>query len=260
MNSKFEEKLAQLAFGDLSPEEAARIEAQVKNDPEALHALNMYHGMRAGLSGLKDIPADQMSKERLRDAILAQGLKPKATPKFGWGWLWMPAMASVLAVGIMLLPRGGAVDQPMVNLGPNPLGDMRVAMKDPVSNPINFDSRTNEPSFTSRPTEEIVEVPVAGKQHRRAYATGSSRGLEHPRTISITEAEKVAIESEAWSDLVASIDTPGGDTARDSNPPRHEEPIMTASTPIVIIEENVDESTGAMAASEVGANNVLIGG
>ena len=33
MNGKFEEKLAELAFGDLSPEDAKRIEAQAMADP-----------------------------------------------------------------------------------------------------------------------------------------------------------------------------------------------------------------------------------
>ena len=103
MNGKFEDKLAQLAFGDLSPDEAARIEAQAKNDPEALHALNTYVGMRAELRDLKDVPQDQLSKERLRDAILAQGLKPGAEKKSRpWAWAWMPLATGALVFALMI--------------------------------------------------------------------------------------------------------------------------------------------------------------
>lgn len=252
MNAKLEEKLAQLAFGDLSPEEAARIEAQVRNDPEALHALNMYHGMRAELRGLKDIPQDQMSKERLRDAILAQGLKPKATSKFGWGWLWMPAMASVLAVGIMLVRGNDVVEQPNIVVSNESIPDMRVALKEPTPEKIDFSPSVSDPVVTTK-SLVTTAAPVVQKARPRAPMMTTARPSEK-RLAPVTEAEKVAIETAAWSELVASIDTPGGDTVRE------DETVAMTTPPIVIIEDSVDQSTGAMAATEVGASNVLIGG
>ena len=55
---KFDDKLAQLAFGDLSPEEARRIEAQANADPEAARMLDTYRSMKAGLRDLAEAPDD----------------------------------------------------------------------------------------------------------------------------------------------------------------------------------------------------------
>lgn len=261
MNGKFEEKLAQLAFGDLSPEEAERIEAQVKNDPEALHALNVYHGMRSELKGLRDVPKDQMSKERLRDAILAQGLKPQTTPaKNPFGWLWMPAAACALAFGIMVLRGSGTSAPPSVVIDEHSIPDMAVAMREPISHPLTFDSVVSTPVAPKavKQTARVEWSPVKSRPSRMKLAR-VSRGGEH-RIAPITEEEKTAIEAAAWSELMASIETSAGDEAR-SDASMREASLLTASTaPIVIIEDKVDDSTGANAATEVGANNVLIGG
>ena len=49
MNGKFEEKLARLAFGDLTPEEAERMEGKVQSNAKAAQALTEFRQIRAGL-------------------------------------------------------------------------------------------------------------------------------------------------------------------------------------------------------------------
>src|SRR5690349_10801263 len=105
MNRKLEDAMVRLAFGDVTPEESAALEREAQHDPEAARALASYRRMREGLKDLHEIPEDQLSKERLRHAILSQGLRPKPVPS-GRSWLWMPAAAATLAFG-MILMRGG---------------------------------------------------------------------------------------------------------------------------------------------------------
>ena len=86
MRKRFEEELAQLAFGDLSSDRAAELRARADADPDAAQTFDTYCRMKEELRSLAvDVPAEQLSTERLRDAILKRGLteKPMArTP--GW--------------------------------------------------------------------------------------------------------------------------------------------------------------------------------
>jgi len=100
MNGKFEEKLVRHAFGEVTPKEASALEEQAKVDPEATKLLSDFRQVRDDLRLLCDVPPDQLSKERLRDAILGQGLKPeplREAPR--WGWTWMPITAFAIVFG-----------------------------------------------------------------------------------------------------------------------------------------------------------------
>ncbi|MFY9233300.1 MAG: hypothetical protein WAO58_02460 [Fimbriimonadaceae bacterium] len=96
MNGKFEEELLQAAFGDLSDEEIARVEREALEDPVAAKAYASYREMRDGLKSLRDVPDHQLSTERLRHAILGQGLKPS---RQGWQFGWLMPIGA-LAVGL----------------------------------------------------------------------------------------------------------------------------------------------------------------
>lgn len=96
MNGKFEEELLQAAFGDLSDEEVSRVEREALADPVAAKAYASYREMRDGLRSLRDVPDHQLSTERLRHAILGQGLKPS---RRGWQFGWLMPIGA-LAVGL----------------------------------------------------------------------------------------------------------------------------------------------------------------
>src|SRR5687768_3632873 len=97
MNRRLEEELLQTAFGEASPEEMALLESRVMSDPEAAKALRTYQFMKEGLKDLGDVPEHQLSTERLRHAILEQGLKPKRESGNPFVWLLMPAAVAALA-------------------------------------------------------------------------------------------------------------------------------------------------------------------
>jgi hypothetical protein len=248
MNGKFEEKLAELAFGDLSPEDAKRIEAQAMADPEAARALIEFRTMRSGLKDLHDVPEDQMSKERLRDAILAQGLKPQPERSPSpFGWLWMPATAAVLAAAFMLM-RGGPSVEPTIVVDNSSVPDQRVALntKPSVSDPVET------------PKVAVVRKPVV-----KTEPTTTVVRRERPRR------KRKAMEPKM--EFVEFSSAPQGYIARnDSKPDITRLPNTSVATetssepqdgpPIVMIEDNRDTTTGAFKATEVGASNVLIGG
>ena len=254
MNGKFEDKLAQLAFGELSPAEAAHVEAQAAKDPEALRTLATYRSMKGGFAGMRDVPEDQMSKERLRDAILAQGLKPQPAEQGSrFGWLWMPATAFVLAAAAMALMNG-----PRNSAGPNIVMDTSKLSTPPVTMP--------EPSIFKGHTAPVAKKSAA--KNTVVVRNETRPRIRHTVDTSVGEEDLVPLELDfetPFPDMdLRKVLVAGKD-------PDARQPIMSvadtndssvpASTPIVIIEDNRDESTGAYRATEVGtATNVLIGG
>ena len=97
MDKKFEEKLLAAAFGDLTPEESEHLESRIGLDPEAEKALQEMRQIKQGLRELADVPPHQLSTERLRHAILHEGLKPR-TQRWSFGWLAAPAAAAAALV------------------------------------------------------------------------------------------------------------------------------------------------------------------
>jgi len=260
MNGKFEDKVAQFAFGDLSPEEGAQFEREVQGDPDAQRALSLYKEMREGLRSLADVPEDQFSKERLRDAILKQGLKPVATqPVSNRGWFWMPVAACALGFGMMFvvntLRRPSAGPQVVINA------------KDPA---FNIGSQSPLKVAEVAPHEDFKFDPLT---------------VPKP-LVRDTAAEKVAARASKNPDEVdprlsavipggmdeASYDPNVGDPPAGSSQPSatvntvavnpvHAGTDSTSSGPIVLIDQDKDEQTGACKATEVGSSsNVLVGG
>jgi hypothetical protein len=88
-----------LAFGEFSETEAAELETLAGADPIAAKQLQELRCLKSDLKALSEIPPHQLSNDRLRDAILGQGLKPKSV--FDWSWIWMPALSCVLVGGLM---------------------------------------------------------------------------------------------------------------------------------------------------------------
>lgn len=271
MNGKFDEKLAQLAFGDMTPEEAARIEAQVRQDPAASARLAEYREMRASLSGLSAVPDHQLSNERLRDAILAQGLRPKAvepsSPGLGRGWLWMPVAACALGFGLIVLrhaPQGAPVvvmdeakhaSVPTVAFN-EPKTFHQVTPAVPTTH-----VETTQANPVEKSSVEGVAVHLASSRHEEP---SRRRRARHPRFSPGTTPVPAFFPS------VTEPRVPSGAVALNQNPPPTTQPTSnpaldsaagTPSSPIVLIDSNPDAQTGAPTATEVGTvSNVVVGG
>lgn len=106
MNRHDEERIAMLAFGELEGTELAKVQELVQRDSEAAKLLAKYEGMRSDLRLLRDVPPEQLSTDRMRDAILGQGLKPERTRNW-FGWVWIPAGAAAFAFFATVMLRQG---------------------------------------------------------------------------------------------------------------------------------------------------------
>jgi hypothetical protein len=247
---KFEDKLAQLAFGDLSPEEAKRVEAQAKADPESARMLDAYRSMKSGLRNLAEVPDDQMSKERLRDAILGQGLKPERAKSGGIGWIWMPATAAVLAAGLMLFKNRPV--EPTIALNPQSAQQDKVVLNVPDMT----DLRTNVIGQPFTPGGVQIEKSAAAVARVTPRPSIFKEAPKRLTTPQISKLEYTPLSDGPKFDTVATNSEPAPTTSSVD-----EGPVGEANTsPIVMIEDNKDSNTGAFKATEVGASNVVIGG
>lgn len=253
MKRNFEDKLAQLAFGELDSQEAVKVEQEISADPKALRALSMYKDMRDGLRELSEVPEDQFSNERLRDAILKQGLRPAAPrPSSRWSWLWMPAAAAAMGFCLItvLTSRHRQTREPQIVMGP--IHGLSRAGEVPIR--VTADFRYHAPS------DPFVK-PKAAVQ--KVAAAESMRDPNEADARLTANTDMSAYDPDLGS-IPASInthDTTGGTVVMNS--PESKTPVAAAgsSEPIVLIEQDTDEQTGACKATEVGSSsNVLVGG
>jgi len=242
MKKKLEDKLAMLAFGDVDPRETARIEHELGGNDRARAILAEYREMRAALKALGEIPEHQLSTQRLRHAVLNSGLKPKPRPQFGW--IWMPAAAFALAFGVFMI-RSMNRAVPLVNAS-GARNDAGFATNFPIERPgSDFSSATASAQILSvgRPTP-----PVTLASNRHASQRRASNALVESLRRQVDEefAKSMAMES------------PMADNIRLQ--PAHGTPVSDGS-PIVMIGNTKDASTGAQKATEVdSADNVIVGG
>jgi hypothetical protein len=266
MNGKFEERLARLAFGDLTPEETQRLEREALGNPDAARVLMEYSAMRDGLRSLgADVPADQLSKERLRDAILGQGLRPVAPEPTRpvWNWLWMPTVACAIAFGIVTVRNNMPAQG-----GQEPMIVMDDAKTDPFEANLTPPSTVADlmPAPQPEKVEKVVEVakkPVV----TLAKNTPPAEAPRRPRRKS-RKAPAVDLGLLAKADLETAPDSvllsPKKDPAPVPVAQKEEKPdavVTLASAPIVLIDTGKNAETGASNAMEVGdPNHVLVGG
>lgn len=280
MKKRFEEELSKLAFGDLDAEEARRLEMRTASDPEASQTFQSYCRMKDELRSLADdVPADQLSKERLREAILNRGMKEQLPQKAKPTWIWMPAMAAALAFGVVFvkgqLPLGGQPSAVVVDNSTSTLGGKApkidvppVTVPDPVvakhrkSNLVKDtpsmqvasnvgaarNDRTNDNFSDSRnraSKEGFSGIPLGAADLEKAVPIKEE---ELTQTVSFDSGTKGEIGSREQSKpSAAMMAAPAGDSA----------PKPT----IILIQSETDADTGTLKAKEVSnTNNVVIGG
>jgi hypothetical protein len=264
MNRKLEDAMVRLAFGDVSPEEAAALEREAMKDPDAARSLASYRRMREGLKDLHDVPQDQLSKERLRDAILNQGLKPKPVANQR-SWLWMPAAAAALAFGIVFI-RGASsngpveiVGSPGASLAVNeaPKVDFRPGglNRGPITTPSDGkDTRVasnDVPRDSVRATENDGSRIVRSQQRRhRQRRDGLGIDLENAVAYLHNTVDDDSIDG---NEVQPGVAAEGNAIASAPAPER--------SAPIILIDSQKDGATGAQKATELpSASNVVTSG
>ena len=247
MRRKNEEELIKLAFGDIEPQGSERAKKMLAEDAEAAKLFAGYSEIREGLKSLKT-PEHQLSTERLREAILKQGLKQKS-PLAGWKWTFAP-LAVAAAAFLITLRMGGQPTSGSVVTTSN--GNSSGS----IDRPIDFIPSNTEPIVV--PAPEVSQPSVERNSERFASASRTSGRSSASRTARSASASLIANRLPALSPADFSrsaIDgaLPAGALALNLE--------TSEEQPIVLIGSESDESTGANRATEVSsASNVVIGG
>lgn len=261
MKRKIEEQMAMLAFGEVSAEEALRLKARAELDPEAERAYGMYCRMKDELRSLSDVPADQLSKERLRQAILARGLKDHQPRRERPTWLWMPAAAAAMAFGLMFVKGQMAAGRPVVTAvvdqthGKDLPGLPSFEIERPLA---GLNAKVQEQSAPIHPQTTTVAMNTvsASRRHRESDTIFASRG-ESALNRGIALASVETPDDFGKTDAKA-FESPAREAFGPSAPPAT---VLEGNSTIVVIQSETDLNTGTNKAKEVqDASNVVIGG
>ena len=238
MRRKLEDQLLQLSFGDLSPEEAQKVKARAANDPEAQKLLQDYSSIRSNLKLLKDIPADQLSTERMRLAILEKGMRRESSGSARFGWMWAPVSVACLAFAIVTLrshpnqviPANGNLNAAVAKVMPTPSFDPGLKAPTTVTQPI----------VVPRPQQTLVAR--VGKRHKTELQFAMAKPTDDTRIDTILTSVHKAIDQAPNT----TVDSALADSGKEA---------------LVMIGNDSDEDTGAKKATEVdNANDILISG
>lgn len=248
MMSNREDRLVRFAFGDVNEQEHAEIEALIARDPEARRTVEQYGAMRTDFTRLREVPEDQMSRERLRDAILARGLRAEPEPvKARWGWMWMPAAACALAFAYIVMPRPSAPS----SVEPTLMVRNETPPKIEALPDFAFSTKKQAPAPK---TVVVKSVPEEPKPRMR-------RARPAPQPVEFDKNELVAPslpkeEEKKSSGLVVDNRAPAVEPEK---APTVDPAATSNNAPIVIVEPS--PTTGTNAAQEVeSVSNVLVGG
>jgi hypothetical protein len=225
---------------------------------EERRELELLREAREGLQALRDVPAPQLSVERLRDAVLKAEMRQRATG-FRWKLVTAPAGLALAVVAFLALrpepepsPMVAAVAESAPVAQPAPPPDALpsapeiVAQAEPPAQP--------GPQAAARPSPE----PRAGVRAGRAVRV--ARAVAQPPAATRVEAPEPAVRGAppggATEEAAVTVAGAGPEPAVGgaSVPPESE-------VTVVLIQYRPDAATGSRPASEVLAtNDVVIGG
>jgi hypothetical protein len=262
MNRKVEDRLIDLAFGDLTPEEAASLEARAAHDPVSASTLQAYRDMRESLRSMADLPEHQLSNERLKNAILARGLSQKETtpaPVSSRGWIWMPIAACAMAFTLVMWRNTapGSDVGPQIVLGSKALDAVAFNAK-PLEQPT---AEATEPIPSTTKAVEPELVPAPAHETNRHVAKAPSNPVRATRTKAVHHRTTMVAQSKRQEKVETQDPAPIILRASDVSEASSALPIVSTDQPIVLIAQEKDADTGAQVATEVESeSNVLVGG
>jgi len=259
MKPRDEENLINLAFGELSEEEATRLEQSVRANPKASRALSGYERLKKDLVLLKDIPELQISTERIRGAILGQGLKQR-NHAARWGWILVPGLAAALMFGLMLnRPQSEPQNQALqvvpfkhpvlvVKNDPNPVVLMNTEI-DPTNVGYSF-SPDRSPRRALRSDRHAHRSRSASRRPESQLSPLDRNVMQHGITLN-SPLDQVSPETSPSPQT-----SPRTSAVADSM-----SPASPTNQRIVVVNDEKDKATGAQQATEVNSNaNVVVGG
>jgi hypothetical protein len=248
-----EDELVQFAFGEMDSKEAQIFEADALRDSGKQQEIDLLKFMREDLRSMREVPEMQYSKDRLREAILGQGLRPEKVA-FNWNkFILAPlALASVIAVGYFGI--NGTKEK-----------DLVVATELPIAKPSNSLERIRKEIEKPSPVADISapvspqkvkpSSPVVAKTRPRVLlpqATEVKVAMKVARRAPKTTNTRVAALT-ALKPAISSSETVAFGSASLAGP--------AEPTTIVVIDPTQETGSGASTATEVTSpSNVVIGG
>ena len=282
MFEKKEDKLFGYAFGDLDEQEAQVFEAALLKDEVSAEEVKFLQSIKVDLASFRDIPEMQYSKERLRSAILGQGLKP-SRPGFPWlNWVLAPgAAACVVALGYVLM-NGTARKDPTLIGGPNMASNSGVGIKLPEQkltkpDPIVAEVYNGGDKFPDIPdthwasekTGENLTYRFSDKRNKVSKGSDRRSRTKSP-LLAMRDSKESAVEmaSESVKTSVALTSGSGGGGATApgaagimADSAMKAEPLPSVGATMIMINKDQDSGVGAPVATEVNdTKNVVIGG
>ena len=282
MFEKKEDKLFGYAFGDLDEQDAQVFEASLLKDEASAEEVKFLQSIKGDLASFRDIPEMQYSKERLRSAILGQGLKP-SRPGFPWlNWVLAPgAAACVVALGYVLM-NGTSRKDPTLIGGPEMASNSGVGIKLPEQKltkpepivaevykgsdkfPDVADTHWSSDDTGARPTYRMTE------KRDKVFRTADRRSRTKAPLLAMMESKKSAVEMASES-VKTSASLTGGNGGGGATSPGaasiardsvlKAEPLPSVDATIIMIDKDQDSGVGAPVATEVNdTKNVVIGG
>jgi hypothetical protein len=273
------------AFGELSDAEIAKIESELMLDDAFQSEANLLKDLKSDLKSFEEIPEMQFSTERLRDAILGQGLKPK---KVAPQWLsWVSAPMALASVVLLAFVFTGGVNR-MLGRQQNPVyvsagssqsatslsGPMVAVNESAFSLQSKATGSQVSSSANQTPKSEDEKMQSGRKGNRRmnprnerakglvaALDTSSRPSLARPASQSARSMRNMGVPVGVNNEVAGNV------SLSDTVPEQGSASIISAAkaevspTEIVILNSERDAGTGAAIATEVkNPTNVVIGG
>jgi hypothetical protein len=274
MKRKLEDLAAKLAFDELEAAEVEKLRRLATDDAETERAVREYAAMREDLKRLGErTPEPTLSTERLRDAILKDGLeqREKRPGRPGFSWVWAPVATAVLAYAFASYVHrqappsvagqpsivGEQVQEPKTDLNPPPIAQSptpqiadKVVERRQKPAAKRMPKNAAVPPLPGRGGSSIIAVAriYDPEWDWETYVVERNDRLIRGLSASAPEPSNMVIARADRSFQIKSF--PAGDRA---DKPKN--------APIVIIQPETDGQTGAQCATEVeSVANVLVGG
>lgn len=249
--NRLDDLILRAAYGEASAEDLAELKARAASDPKVQAKLDRHLAVCDAMQSLKEVPVSQLSNERLREAVLRQGLKPEPKRSSIWSWAWMPTASFILVLMILPLSKGWMSSaEPQVvlksDLSPSPVAKVEPIKRSPVvPQPVRASL------VAANSTDKPVSAPV-----RRAV-----RKAPKPETdISNAMLYAMLASDEPAGRTTVTPPKPLNTTKAAKHTPT--ETPADSGEPIILVDRGPDAATpaGGRATESKDTNAILVGG
>lgn len=247
--NRLDDLILRAAYGEASAEDLAELKLRAAADPKIQAKLDRHLAVCGAMQSLKEVPVNQLSNERLREAVLRQGLKPEAKRSSIWSWAWMPTASFILVLMILPLSKGWMPSsaEPQVvlksDLAPTPIASAEIIKRSPAT------VRTNLVASKAAERLALAPVRIAERKAAKEDDTMSNEMLyallvaEEPQAPRATVAPPKPVVTPKVTKAPTEVATDAGE-------------------PIILVDRGPDPgtATGARATESKDTNAILVGG